>query len=343
MGAWTTEHAKLRNILAGVYWDRADARRLVVDAGLDPLRMSWGNEPLLVWHSVLTEAVHQGKLDALIAKAAEENPGNTALAAAQNNALSRAILGEDLLARAWRAPTDPATLEKILGAVSTLRPISFLERGLSVSRSVCRVVLGNGTSGSGMLIGGGLVLTNNHVLPTRSVAASARIELNFQKTASGTDAPVDGGPLDPDEGFATSPGEELGGDDWTVVRMRRSDTARLESAFGHVPLVHRPAGSIKLKDEVIIIQHPLGGPKQIALSHNIVVYVDDSRIQYLTDTLEGSSGSPVFDLDWQVIALHHAGGMLREPGTKLAAFRNQGIHINRVIHGIEQARACAQI
>jgi len=56
--------------------------------------------------------------------------------------------------------------------------------------------------------------------------------------------------------------------------------------MGALPLVHAEP---KVQDEVIIIQHPGGGQKQIALSHNVVAYVDAKRLQYLTDTLEGSS------------------------------------------------------
>ena len=59
-----------------------------------------------------------------------------------------------------------------------------------------------------------------------------------------------------------------------------------------------------------IIQHPLGGPKQIAITANQVVNTYDYRLQYTTDTQPGSSGSPVFNDDWKVIALHHAGGNL---------------------------------
>jgi len=85
-----------------------------------------------------------------------------------------------------------------------------------------------------------------------------------------------------------------------------------------------------------IIQHPGGGQKQIALSHNVIANADDRRLQHLTDRLEGSSGSPAFDLDWRVVGLHHKGGMLVEPGGKQAYYRNQGIHINRVIEGLSR-------
>lgn len=86
-----------------------------------------------------------------------------------------------------------------------------------------------------------------------------------------------------------------------------------------------------------IIQHPGGGPKQIGLYHNTVVFAGEGRVQYLTDTLPGSSGAPVFNDTWQVVALHHSGGMLREPGTKRSFYRNEGIAITTVLSDITAA------
>jgi endonuclease G, mitochondrial len=61
-------------------------------------------------------------------------------------------------------------------------------------------------------------------------------------------------------------------------------------------------------EHVVIIQHANGGPKQIALSANAVLQVKPPWLHYSTDTLPGSSGSPVFNDLWQVIAVHHAEG-----------------------------------
>jgi V8-like Glu-specific endopeptidase len=57
-------------------------------------------------------------------------------------------------------------------------------------------------------------------------------------------------------------------------------------------------------------------------------------IQYLADTLVGSSGSPVFNESAEIIAIHHSGGWLYEPSTSLAYFRNEGIRIAAILNDI---------
>ena len=56
-----------------------------------------------------------------------------------------------------------------------------------------------------------------------------------------------------------------------------------------------------------IIQHPSGERKQLALRENQVVDVLDNFLHYRTDTSPGSSGSPVFNDQWEIVALHHSG------------------------------------
>ena len=73
----------------------------------------------------------------------------------------------------------------------------------------------------------------------------------------------------------------------------------------------------RLNDAVPIIQHPQGEHKKVVLEANHIraFYENDKRkILYTTDTEGGSSGSPVFNLDWKVIALHHAGSQTMQDG-----------------------------
>ena len=162
-------------------------------------------------------------------------------------------------------------------------------------------------------------------LPDCEVARHAQAQFNYQRTLAGTDAVIDEYALLPDEMFETSID-----DDWTIVRVAGNPAAK----WGALPL--SPAKALNRGDHVNIIQHPGGAQKQISVLANVIVFIGDNRVQYLTDTLPGSSGSPVFDTDWNVIALHHSGGWLVEPNSasKSTFYRNEGILIDVVIAGI---------
>jgi len=92
--------------------------------------------------------------------------------------------------------------------------------------------------------------------------------------------------------------------------------------WGWLPLLPR---EIRRGDRVNIVQHPNGQPKQISLQNNFIEYVGGDIVQYVTSTLPGSSGSPVLNDAWEIVALHHAGGNIREPTTQRRYFRNEGI------------------
>jgi V8-like Glu-specific endopeptidase len=77
-------------------------------------------------------------------------------------------------------------------------------------------------------------------------------------------------------------------------------------------------------ERVAIIQHPGGHLKKISIQNNFVAYADNQVLQYTTSTEPGSSGSPVFDDNFQVVGIHHSGGMLLEPGSKQRYLRNAG-------------------
>ena len=85
----------------------------------------------------------------------------------------------------------------------------------------------------------------------------------------------------------------------------------------------------KQYDRVYIIQHPQGREKKIGMIHNVVVGVTEDVIQYRTDTEAGSSGSPVFNEQWQLVGLHHRWGSTVKGGR--TEYYNQGRRIERVV------------
>jgi V8-like Glu-specific endopeptidase len=63
----------------------------------------------------------------------------------------------------------------------------------------------------------------------------------------------------------------------------------------------------------------------------IGVNASQNRVRYATNTEPGSSGSPVFDLDWNLVALHHLG----DPAYDHPASYNQGVPIQLIGDRIE--------
>jgi V8-like Glu-specific endopeptidase len=90
-----------------------------------------------------------------------------------------------------------------------------------------------------------------------------------------------------------------------------------------------------------IIQHPLGGPKKIGVRSNIARSADNNAIRYFTDTDFGSSGSPVCNDSWQVVALHR--GAEHVTGVKFqgqdTAYINLGSQIQAVLDEIRSQNA----
>jgi endonuclease G len=116
--------------------------------------------------------------------------------------------------------------------------------------------------------------------------------------------------------------------DYTIVAV--DESSDVVSLSQWAPLVMNHNAPVFLGDLVYIIQHPAAGPKKIAIGTNAVVGRWDPRIFYLTDTLPGSSGSPVLNENWEVIALHHAGGNVVVSPRNDRRYVNEGILISQI-------------
>ncbi|MBK5447506.1 trypsin-like peptidase domain-containing protein [Bacillus sp. TH22] len=183
---------------------------------------------------------------------------------------------------------------------NNLRQIATLQRAVHLAGAVARILLaplpnGDTVVGTGFLIDKDLLLTNNHVFPTKESTIGAKIQFNYQKDLANNFLPVDEYSCESDVLFITDP--EL---DYTVVKLNNNPGAK----WGFIGLPNET--EISEGEDVFIIQHPGGAEKMVSLSENMVTAVSGYKIQYITDTLGGSSGSPVFNDSWEVVALHHA-------------------------------------
>jgi len=221
-----------------------------------------------------------------------------------------------------------------------------------VETRVGRVEIDKRAIGTGFLVGADTVLTNYHVLEkviTGGTAPSA-VAIRFDYKVLADDSRSEGVQVGlhatdwrvDDSTYSAS--ERAGQPDAQAPTTDELDYAlvRLERAIGKEPVdskggagaptrgwlrVPETAPSFPAKMPLLIAQHPDGSPLKLALDTEGVIgeNANHTRVRYATNTEPGSSGSPCFDLNWGLVALHHYG----DPAFGHPKY-NQGVPINLI-------------
>ena len=226
----------------------------------------------------------------------------------------------------WRGIENLADIkEKIIGE-DTLRHIYILDMALDAAKAVVHIKVpklnGRTEVGTGFMIAPDLLMTNNHVIASQEEAQKAEYTFNYQLDKNGKECSIVIVNALPDGNFYTN--LEL---DYTVAKLNNVPD------FGNYLKLQNK--QVRQDERVAIIQHPGGHLKKISIQNNFVAYADTKDVQYTTSTLPGSSGSPVFDDDFQVVAIHHSGGMLTEPSTQRKYLRNAGTSMIAVLKDLQ--------
>ncbi|MCI0748883.1 MAG: serine protease [Verrucomicrobia subdivision 3 bacterium] len=213
--------------------------------------------------------------------------------------------------------------------------VAWRENMLDMEGRVCRVELNNGTprKGTGFLVGPDAVLTNYHVMQPIiddvGKAAAVILRFDYKKLRNGQDSwgvpaklhadwLIDHSKFSPAEKQGKTPDippptpDEL---DYTLVRLsERLGDAPIKSEAPASPRrgwVRVPDGGPPLSPDMplVILQHPNCAPLKMALDTKALMALNanGTRVKYATNTEPGSSGSPCFDLNWNLVALHHYG------------------------------------
>jgi hypothetical protein len=321
---------ELRRLLSDTYFRSADVIALVQGAGASPAAINWDQPMVLVWHEVLFKLQNQDRLRALLLN----------LIDGPDRALAERLRELTAEQPVTEAPSHPATdrglaiwekqggRERITGPESTLLDVSFLRRGTELASAVARLLVeldGVPYYGTAFRIGADLMLTNHHVLfaDSGNPATGVNAWFGFERSFDGKDRE----PIIVPGRIETITGDPV--HDWATFRL-----AGLAPG-GTAVISLTGAAPVTVDDRVYIIQHPNGGVKKIGMVHNVVRYVDDDVIRYLTDTDGGSSGSPVFNEQWQLVALHHQ--WIEDKTGRTTEIRNQGRRIERVAAGLSAA------
>ncbi|HLO59230.1 MAG TPA: DNA/RNA non-specific endonuclease [Bacteroidales bacterium] len=226
--------------------------------------------------------------------------------------VSGAIIGEsenlkhrrDMISAVGFEPTDFA-FERAIGNNDSLYS-NFAELIALTKRKVGRIVQkeDNKITGyaTGFMVSKSLMLTNWHVFKNKGIAEESEVHFFYEYD-------MQGHPLSPVIfSFDTTQffnNEDL---DYCFVAVKPFDVSGRVSLqdIGYL-FLDGTLGKIGDKDVecLNIIHHPQGDYKQISIRENTFVDIDETKIMYKTDTAPGSSGSPVFNDQWQVVGLHH--------------------------------------
>lgn len=245
-------------------------------------------------------AESSGELDPLIAAALRQRPKNPKL---------KALVFELVLNA---APESKPILEAIVAPnVPMQDPVQWRARMERFEQSVCRIEMPTGNpAGSGFLIAEDLVLTNCHVAAQRQARG-----VGYTACAARFGAKLDAaGAEQLGEAFAfadMAPIAEsaISALDYAVIRLAASVDR---------PAIPRPTPhAFEPNDIYFILQHPLGQQMKLSAGTFQSFEPATARVRYTANTNPGSSGSPVFDVAWNPVALHHAGTTSANAGVVL--------------------------
>jgi hypothetical protein len=92
--------------------------------------------------------------------------------------------------------------------------------------------------------------------------------------------------------------------------------------------MHKGRTDLAKGTALLIPQHPDGAPLKLAMDTDAVIGFNagGTRLKYATNTEPGSSGSPCFSMDWELLALHHLG----DPAWNKLPEYNQGVPISLI-------------
>jgi hypothetical protein len=148
--------------------------------------------------------------------------------------------------------------------------------------------------------------------------------------------------------FVTDP--EL---DYSLIAVATRDGKTPGEQYGHIPLIGQ-TGKAVIGEVLNVIHHPAGERKRVSIRFNRFVSQDDLWVRYESDTREGSSGAPVFNDQWEMVALHHGGiSATDEEGFELARdgrrwtedmgedalayVGNEGARVSRIVRSLSEA------
>lgn len=321
----TAERSALAEAIQAAYYNQAQLEQLVyfgLGEKLDDVAAP-GTVPARVM-ALIQWAEGFGRTDELVRAAHDRNPGNPRLQRFwQRYSLS-----------AQRQVTGQALERLTDSAIRLKNPALWRDQMARAESCVCRVLVNGDPMGTGLLAGPGLVMTNYHVVEHRG-AGQIEVEFGYRVGPDGTvehgQRHIMTGPVVFERPYSAV--------DWQYPKPTLPASDELDVAILLVggepelaPIDGRPRGTIApaaaprlaAGELITIIQHPMGEPLQFAYDRVLELNANQTRVTYKVQTRKGSSGSPCFDADWNLVAIHH--GSDPRTGMQLGEY-NEGIPI----------------
>jgi hypothetical protein len=258
----------------------------------------------------------------------------------------------------------PEALETIIRDSNSMLDFGlWLEKAVKIERAICRIEIplstGKTAFGTGFLVSPDLLVPNFHVVDPLlgikdgaargiPIAASGDVicRFDYRVMGDGTKSAGTTYSLAPEWKVFLSPNNKREDEptidtlDCAILRLARPAenlAAGTESdgpgaQRGWIDWPQAGQSALKPRDPMFIVQHPQAEPVKLALDTDAITSVNASqtRVRYKTNTEPGSSGSPCFDQNWKLVALHHSG----DPNFALEA--NEGIPIDRIIGKLKE-------
>ncbi len=221
-------------------------------------------------------------------------------------------------------------------AVHDIQGADLSDAALRAARSVAKITWDERAPATGFLIAPDILMTNEHVFPNKDEARTAVVQFSAEDATNGNL-------------WACDPESLFDNDkplDYAVVRVRRAGVkaggvAGVEKGetLGWLSLDRSP---MTKADTLNIIHYPGGQSRQIDTNIQVVDVTTPPFVRYgsgeIDGTTLGSSGAPVFDSQWQVVALHHGNFKVitGPPGARIHLEGDEGTLISYIIERLRE-------
>lgn len=289
--------------------------------------IAMGDDLQAIVYKLIQRAQAEGWTDKLIEGARQANPGNLSLFIVAQEVNLTISLPSKL--------SKAGGLERIVRKTNSFIDVNeWREKLGTIEAQVCRIEITKRNNfqsfGTGFLIAPNVVITNYHVIePVISGKATPNnviLRFDYKKLPKGK---------------VINPGTEYrlveDEDDWLIDQSPCADNAlptldeldyallRVDGVPGEESIAKNRVpdapkrGWISLPEEpyhqflpdtpLLIVQHPKAQPLKLAFETDAIIDINEkgTEVKYKTNTEGGSSGSPCFDIKWNLVALHHSG------------------------------------